>query len=134
MKVTEIIAKAKAELEWAESKLAAVGYPGVVEVEQSVKRALAHLRSEMEAEAQKVEEKVDPFYLQLVDQVKKLGPQLVTLAKDGTLSVLSPAVKPEGPDDGGKPVTQEEEPATESSDQSTTPEEEKPNKPSRNNR
>jgi len=50
MKAKEIIEKALQEVLWAKARLAAVGYPGVAEVEQAIDRAVSHLREKVDEE------------------------------------------------------------------------------------
>ena len=45
----QIIAKAIAELQWTQAKLAATGWPGIADMEASVNRALAVLREKPDA-------------------------------------------------------------------------------------
>lgn len=97
MKLEEIYRAAKAEIQWAKAKLAAVGYPGVAEVEAAVDRALALFAKPPGEEkpqgapapgGKPPAEDPGPFYRALLDHVSKTGPRLVSLdpeEKDGLL-------------------------------------------------
>ena len=84
MKANEIITKTRAEIEWVEAKLAAIGYPGIGEVEVSVKRALGHLREKVEAAAEEKPDDPGRFYQALVEYLKQSGPRLAKLNANGT--------------------------------------------------